>query len=348
MGNSIHYEVLKNSDFKAITECIGDNPKQKRWKDHPEWGEKLLKFHAPDFNLYIGAHEGKELVGCMIAHRDTLQIKNILFNCAIIAITEVRRDYRNRGIATKMLERMLNQVKDFDLVLAFQTAGRGGVNILKRAGFYKVHKYGHASKVLDKNKMESLLDLNPVLKIIAMKLFSSEIGQAKPTRGMIREARDDEFEQVVELMNREGAKLDIASHWTKEYLKKKRDWRYKIYILEEQGDILASVIRYEEISVLGENEFTCGFLKDLAFREELEDDEKQIFINNVLDRFKGDGIPNVMYPTPKPWQKILKRTGFRTLPGDERSVFIKPLSTNLKDVLEKIEKIRNVNVFLIC
>ena len=87
-------------NYKMITQCIGDNPKQQRWKDNPDWGTELLQFHAPDTRLYIGAYEGKRLVGCMIAHPDTLRIHGKTYNAAVIAITEVLRVYRKQRIAS--------------------------------------------------------------------------------------------------------------------------------------------------------------------------------------------------------------------------------------------------------
>ncbi|MHA1300904.1 MAG: GNAT family N-acetyltransferase [Candidatus Helarchaeota archaeon] len=350
MENLIEFRIFKEPDFRKITECIGDNPKQRRWKEHPEWEIKLLKFHAPDYNLYIAAFDGEKLVGCLIAHEDQLLIKNKAFKCIIIAITEVLMDYRKQGIASRMLKKLLEQIKnfDFDFILAFQTAGRGGKNILKNEGFQKIHKYGHATKVLDKKTMENLLDLNPVLKKLAMKLVNSNIGRTEPLKGVIRLADNQDLEQIVELLNKRGKNIEITSYWTKENLKHNKDWRYKIYVYEVDGEILASVIRYEEISILGENEFLCGFLKELAFKEGIQEIDKEVFIYHVLKRFKNDNIPNVSYPTPKPWIKILKKTGFRVLPGDERTVFIKPISNNAKRVLEQIGRFRFVNVFLIC
>lgn len=350
MENLIDFRILEEPNFKDIIECIGDNPKQKRWKDHPYWGTQLLQFHATDNDLYIGAFDKDKLVGCMIAHKDQLQISRKIFDCAIIAITEVMQTYRKQGIASKMLDQMLKQLEflNFDVVLAFQTAGQGGQNILKRVGFKKIHKYGHAIKILDKEVMESLLDLNPVLKKIAMKLLSSEIGEKTLPRGEIRLANDQDLDQIVELLNNRSNTITITNFWTKNDLKKSIDWRYKIYVLEVEGKILASVIRYEEISNLGENEFLCGFLKELAFEENIEEIEKEIFLYNLLEQFKNDKIPTVSYPTPKPWNEILKKTGFRVLPSDERTVFIKPLSDIAKQTIEQIEKFRHVNVFLIC
>ena len=179
---------MEKPDYEAITACIGDNPKQRRWRDHPTWGRELLQFHAPDTRLYLGAYQGEDLIGCMIAHSDQLKIRGTVFNAAIIAITEVRTANRNQGIATEMLAKSLNQLSQlkFDVVLAFLIADRGGTNILKRAGFQKIHKYGHAGKALDKEKMDKLMDLNPVLRKIALKIIDSSIGETLPPYGIIR------------------------------------------------------------------------------------------------------------------------------------------------------------------
>ena len=63
MTDPIRYEVMKDINYNMITQCIGDNPKQQRWKDNPDWGRVLLQFHAPDTRLYVGAYEGQKLVG---------------------------------------------------------------------------------------------------------------------------------------------------------------------------------------------------------------------------------------------------------------------------------------------
>ena len=350
MGKDLHYEIIDAPDYKVLAACIGDNPKQQRWSDYPDWGEELLQFHAPDPRLYVGAYKGKNLVGCMIAHPDTLRIRGKSFNTAVIAITEVLMLHRKQGIASKMLEKMLSQITSlgFELVLAFQTAGRGGKNILKRAGFKKIYKYGHAGKVLDKDKMDKLMDLNPILRKIALKIISAKIGETKPVRGVIREVKEDDLDQIVDLLNKESDRLDIASYWTKEYLKKKIDWRYKVFVLEKENAILGAVITYTEIGTLGKDYFTTGFLKEMVFQEGVEDRAKQILVNNVLRRFKEKEIPSISYPYPRNVWRVIKKLGFHVLPGDERTVFIKPLTLPAQQALEVIDKFRYVNVFLIC
>jgi N-acetylglutamate synthase-like GNAT family acetyltransferase len=340
---------MTNPDYKKITACIGNNQKQQRWRDYPEWGAKLLQFHARDPRLYVGAFYEDELIGCMIAHPDQLRIKKNLLKGAVIAITEVKMEYRKQGIATQMLEKMLVQLSalEFDLVLAFQTAGRGGKNLLQQAGFHKIHKYGHAGKVLDKPTMESLMDLNPILKKIAMKFVNSDIGETRPVRGVIRQAKSEDLDQIVDLLNTESDRLDISSHWTKDYLQRKMDWRYKIFVLAD-GEIRGSAICYEEVSTLGKDYFTAGLFKELVFQEGVEDIEKENFIYHILSWFKEKGIPVVTYPAPKPIMKLLEKTGFRVLPGEERTVFIKSLSQTTQQLLNTIEKFRLINVFLIC
>ncbi|MHA1357154.1 MAG: GNAT family N-acetyltransferase [Candidatus Helarchaeota archaeon] len=337
-------------NWNAIISCIGANPKQLRWSDYPDWGKELLKFHAPNTQLYIGAYEGQNLVGCMIGHPDILLIQNQLFKAAIIAITEVFPSHRNRGIASGMLQKMLAQIisLEFDLALAFHTAGRGGKTILKTAGFYKIHKYGHAGKVLDKNRMDTLMDLNPILRKIALKIVSEKIGAVEPQRGTIREAKESDLDQVVALLNQESNRLDIGSYWTKAYLKKKMNWRYKVLVLEDSDHILGAVITYTETATLGKDYFTTGFLKELVFHDDIDDNDKKALVNYVLVRFKDLGIPSVSYPYPKNIWKIIKKLGFHVLPGDERTVFVKPLSFPATATLSAIQKFRYVNLFLIC
>ena len=203
MPEFITCEILEKLNYQAIIEVIGDNPKQIRWKDHPDWSEELLKFHVPKTSLYVGAYLKDDLVGVMLAHPDQLKIKDEVFNAAVIAITEVKMALRKQGIASKMLERMVSQARElkYDLIITFQTAGRGGKGMLKKAGFRKIHKYGHATKVLDKKRMEALMGLNPVLKKLAMKIVNSDIGETNPPRGVIREVRDDDLDQIIPLLN---------------------------------------------------------------------------------------------------------------------------------------------------
>jgi len=350
MTESITCKILENPNYQEIIGVIGDNPKQQRWKDHPNWGEELLKFHVPNTNLYVGAFLNNELVGVMLAHPDQLKIKDKIFKTAVIAITEVKMAYKKQGFATKMLDKLVFQAQqlEYDLVIAFQTAGRGGKGMLKKAGFRKIHKYGHATKVLDKKRMEALMDLNPVLKKLAMKIVNSDIGEINPPRGVIREAKDDDLDQIIPLLNQPIEKVDINGYWTKEYLKKNTDWRYKVYVLEDGGDILGSVITYTEISNVGTDDFTCGFLKDMVFKPSVSEEERKILVFNVLNRMKKEGIPNVSYPCPKPVNKMIKNNGFRTVPGDERTVFIKTLTTEAIETIDSFEKFKYVNVFLIC
>jgi len=339
---------MEEPDYQAITACIGTNPKQMRWRDYPTWGISLLKFHASNTPLYIGAFQDDKLIGCMIAHSDLLKVEKIKFNCAVIAITEVAPSHRKQGIATKMLETMLAQLSSFDFILAFLIADRGGKNILTRAGFQKIHKYAHAGKVLDKQKLDYLIDLNPILKKIALTIVDSNIGEITPSRGEIREATEEDLEQIITLLNAESDRLDISGFWTKEYLKQMMDWRYKVFVLDDNGQILGSIISYEEIATLGKDYFTSGLLKEMVFQADVEEQDKEALINYLLAYFAKKGFPSVTYPYPKNVTQVLKKTGFRELPGDERTVYIKPISENAQKLLNSIEKLRSINVFLIC
>lgn len=91
-----------------------------------------------------------------------------------------------------------------------------------------------------------------------------------------------------------------------------------------------------------------AFLKELVFREDVKEEEQEIFIYHVLNRLKEAGMPNVSFPAPKPQMKILKKTGFRVIPADHRNVFVKTLSDSAKKAIASIEKFRKVNIFLIC
>jgi predicted N-acetyltransferase YhbS len=267
-GN-IKYKILEKPNYEAIADCIGNNPKRTRWKNHPDWGIELFKFHAPDPNLYIGAYDGDILVGCMISHQRKLKIQKKIYNCVVIAMTEVLMNYRNQGIASTMLDTLIDQLKKlgYDAVFAFHIANWGGKKLLKEKGFEKLLKYGHATKVLDTKKMEKLIDLNPVLKKIAMKLVDPSIGEIKPKRGEIREVKKDELDQVVNLLNTHSEVLDIGSLWTREFLQKMIDWRYKIYVWvdNDNEEVLGAVITYEEVADLGKEDFICGFLKEMVF-----------------------------------------------------------------------------------
>jgi hypothetical protein len=286
----------------------------------------------------------------MIARPNKLIVRGQICKGAIIDITEVLMAYRKRGIATTMLEKMLTSLamKNFDVVLAFLIAGRGGINTLKRAGFQKVYKYGHAGKALDKDKMDSLMDLNPILRKIALAIVDSKIGDTKPKKGIIREANYTDLDQIVDLLNSESARLDLADSWTRELLKGKMDWRYKTFVWTEQEVIRGSIISYEEIGTLGKDYFTSGFLKEMVFREDVDQEEKKILLNYALNSLKIKGIPSVSYPSPKNVMPTLKEAGFHVLPGAERTIFVKPLNNDTEKMLEAIDKFRSVNVFLIC
>jgi hypothetical protein len=198
--------------------------------------------------------------------------------------------------------------------------------------------------------MEKLIDLNPVLKKIAMKLVDPSIGEIKPKRGEIREVKKDELDQVVNLLNTHSEVLDIGSLWTREFLQKMIDWRYKIYVWvdNDNEEVLGAVITYEEVADLGKEDFICGFLKEMVFKNTIDDDEKKIFIYNILNRFKDKKIPNVSYPCPKDGMNIIKKVGFQVLPVDKRTAYIKPLNNKIKEIIENTPRFKVVNVFLIC
>ncbi len=47
--------------------------------------------------------------------------------------------------------------------------------------------------------MDELMDLNPLLRKIALKIISDKIGITEPLRGVIREAQEADLDQIVKL-----------------------------------------------------------------------------------------------------------------------------------------------------
>ena len=197
-------------------------------------------------------------------------------------------------------------------------------------------------------KINTTIPSKVEIRKIALKIISEKIGEIQPVKGVIREAKEDELDAIIDLLNQETDRLDIGSVWTKEYLKKKIYWRYKMFVLVEKDMILGAVITYTEISTLGKDYFTTGFLKEMVFQEGVEELNKRALVNYVLQYFKEMDIPSISYPYPKNVWKVIKKLGFHVLPGDERTVFIHPLTSEATQALEGIEKFRFVDVFLIC
>ena len=111
---------------------------------------------------------------------------------------------------------------------------------------------------------------------------------------------------------------------------------------------MASIIFYEEISTLGKEYYDGAFLKDLAFKAGVEDNDKEVFIYNILQTLKDEGYPTILYPVSKDGIKVLKKTGFAILPVGKRNVFIKPLTSEAEEIFNSINKIKTVNIFMIC
>ena len=331
-------DLLEKTYFEEYTEEAGAL----------QWSEKYARFYfdavyykdtSRDF--LFGAFEGEKLIGTTFGHRDAVAFEdNIELEEVNLGLTAVDPDYRRKGVAKRLISAVIEHAKEknIDFIMSFPEKDRYGDKLLEDFDFKNYGKTEHLIKIMEGFGLEQvkrLMGMNPLLAKLAV-LFS-KIPNPEITEGTIRDAKPEDLDSVINLINTYRSRVPLSLIYHKKAFSISNQgflslnerygdpWGYYWKVFEINNKIVANIsYRIEEITFQNEGEYENGIvalLTSLAYDQDLEMDLKKEFLGSVLRQIRTN-LPNVFISqitTPQHEKKVLKKLKFT---DDRKTYFL--------------------------
>ncbi len=339
------------------------------------WNEKYARFYFGSITFdeeakkYIfGAYDGDKLVGTIVGNKDEVILDNELELCMVnFGLLAVYPEYRRRGVAKSLVSKLIDSARreKIDFVMAFPEKGRLGDSLLKEHFDFKSYaKAKHLIKLMEETGLQALRDYmnrNPVLVKLAS-LYSHIPEELGKPDGMIRDGRTDDYAEVIKIINSYRTRLPLAEQYSIEGFKKSNErlastmnkifgdpWNFHWLVLERKKEILATLNYRIEMATFqpegeGMSHLPVSLLTTVAFKEDLELDQKIKFINYVLRKIRTD-LPNVFITQITTCQHEMKPFRKLKFPSDQSIYYLYMLPLTSKG--EELNRYNNYKEFFL-
>ncbi len=330
------------------------------------WNEKYAKFYFEAIipkessrDFIFGAYDGKKIVGTIFGHRDVVMFENRLtLEMVNLGLTAVDPNYRRRGIAKKLVSRVIEHAKEknLDFIMAFPEKGRYGDNLLKQFDFKNYGKTKHFIKLMEDRGLQVLREyLHYNVVIVKIASIFSHIPDKEDPEGMIRYANIKEIDEVREILNSYASRVPLVSLYSHEGYEESNinfakmndyfgdPWGFHWLVLEQNGEIVATISYRIEVVAFEPDpgQYVSGpvaLLTSLGFHEKMDMEEKLQFMCAILRKIRKE-YPEIyvaQITSPQHEMKVFNKLKF----NDDQSTYLlymKPL-TEKGEELNKYKK----------
>ncbi len=352
---------------------IGDLLYQTYFNDYKEsgalqWNEKYAEIY---FNAWVlpksdelifGAWDGDKLVGLTVGHKEQIVVDNEFeIKATNIGLTAVHPDYRKQGIATQLVQNLIENARKFnyDMVFSMIQKGKHGDAVLKKFNFIKMGKHEHLVKIMGKYGVKILKEyrgLNPVLAKLAETLYS-KIPEDKII-GTLREGKiPDDVPRIVEIINSYRTRVPLARIYSQEtYIKdvqgssKLREvfgepWGLTWYVLEKDDKVMATITSRIEITTFPKGSAPVALLGNFGCDESLSHEEKKGFLAEVVRKIQKN-FPDVFIcqiTSLQHEEKVFKDLNF-TDDQESYMFMLLPLTEKAQEIPNRYKKIKKFSL----
>ena len=270
------------------------------------------------------------------------------------------------SIKNDLIDTMIDKLKKegHDLIYAalLKKKDKEDIEALKLKGFRNIKGRKNSEtlvKVMGKDGLELIKKtrgMNPI-EAQAARLIAG-IKSDEIERGEIRDGNENDYDQIIDLLNKYSKELPLARIWQKKEFSEMMERTLKIdnwdfsdlkksypdaplgshfKVWEVNNEIIGVVLFYISTTRMVKEPVPMGSWLFCAFSDNVEPNETKAFISTLLREIKGSvSVMNIELPYYA--NKIFGKSGFM---GDQRAValLIKPLTDKVKGIFE--EKIKN-------
>ncbi|MBD3229241.1 MAG: GNAT family N-acetyltransferase [Candidatus Lokiarchaeota archaeon] len=351
----VDIKILKEKNYDKISEILL-NSYVPQWGSagtpvwNPSYVEYLDKAYLGPDAIYIGAYDEKELIGVGTGYFCTWNVSEAGKIKAIgICNFGILPDYQRKGIATDMVNTLLEEGKSKGAQIAFRTCNEdlNDWKLLEKIGFEKkINNANQFARIMGKDMADFAADIKDYGAIMKrmVKMVSGLPDEGKGIEeGSIRDGNDGDITKCVEIMNNYSSEAELLPIWTEDEYKRNLDAFSKLEdpfnaifkVWDIEGDIKAFAIGRTELIRYTKGDANVNILVDIGFSSDLSRKEKTSFTASLLlllkEKYPKSFATNGAHVHLD--KKGISKAGF----NDDRSnrpVYVKNLSDNLKEWFE--------------
>lgn len=332
----------------------------------PYYSENYAKFLYGQLKYKVGAFKNDKLIGVI----GSLSFNGLYLDKKVkiggMGRIAVDPEFWDTKLKSDLIDFMIKKLADdgHDLIYSvlLKKADKDDIEVLENKGFdtIKGRKNSEAFvKILGRDGLDLIKKSRGMnaLEYQAAKLLCG-IKDAEIERGQIRNAKIEDYDQIIELLNNYSKELPLSKTWTKEEFKEFVDkikninkldfsdikkeypdtpYGYHFKVWEDNDKILGFALYYIFWARMIKEPVPLGNWVVCAFSNELEPDDAKAFLSTLFRELKGTASV-INCELPYYAKKIFSKTGFM---GDQRAVnlMIKPLTDKVEGIFrEKIKE----------
>jgi hypothetical protein len=331
----------------------------------PYYSENYVKFLYGLLKYKVGAFKDNRLIGVI----GSLSFNGLYLDKKVkvagMGRIAVDPEFWDTNLKNDLIDFMIKKLADegHDLIYSvlLKKADKFDIELLENKGFntIKGRKNSEAYvKILGRDGLDLIKKTRGMnaLEYQAAKLVCG-IKDAEIDRGKIKDGKEGDYDQIIELLNNFSKEFPLSRIWTKQEFKEfmdkikninkldfsdiKKDYPDTPYghhfkVWEDNNEILGFALYYIFWARMTKEPVPLGNWVVCAFSSEVEPDEAKAFLSTLFRELKGTAAV-INCELPYYAKKVFGKTGFM---GDQRAVnlMIKPLTDKVEGIFE--EKIK--------
>jgi GNAT superfamily N-acetyltransferase len=278
------------------------------WKN-PKYTEFYFNAYHHDRRFFYSAWKEDQLIATMFGTPNTLKIDDEVEVSAIsLGLAATLPEFQRQGVQKALIQRLIDDAKDarIDLVYAFPEKGLGGNELLKNYFNFKryMKNQQHYIKVMGDYGRKILQDYRGLNVVLAklLKLYAGIPGN-QVERGEIRDGKESDIGEVVDILNSYQKRVQISQVWTEEHLRAEMEGAKRLddllgppcgnyWKVWDDGKVLASFFIRMEMIHFKNGSAPIALLSETIFHEEVTEPEK-LGVIATLVRWVRDEHPQV-------------------------------------------------------
>lgn len=311
-------EGISIENFRGDAEAL-ERMAHTAWRD--EYGlDSYPNLYRPDYLAYLlsglddprlglAAYRGEEIVGFLLNLPRRMALRGREFKAALSCLLVVRREFFRKGLAQAMIQEALarNRELQYDFTLFYLETGHRSSRLFQklRAGgspLERVKRMHVIGRVLDLPAVQASEKVKG-WEVAAMKLLRAHRPPAGKPDYRVREAKPEDGEALLELLNAYRDRVPLARVMSREELVRETIHPpiARTLVFEKDGRLRAA-LAYVVIDHVGRKAVPWAWINHLAW-DQLSLRERIVFLNTFLNQAAEQGCAGAVewskqvYPT---------------------------------------------------
>jgi RimJ/RimL family protein N-acetyltransferase len=296
MSENVEIKEMKEINYDDLSKIVRElyfepNVEQGEKSYDPEHMKILLGYFF-DKNQVITAYQGGEIIGATFGSTQTFFIEDDVAKGCYLDLTVVKVSLQKQGIGTKLIQKMLEKLKndDYDFAFAFPLkSNKPAQAIAKKLDFAYIGDLEPRVRALDPGKL-SKLSVPAALRALAAPVMHlvSRMPKKRIEEGTFREASEEEYPQILDLLHEHKKRYKISRKWDldeyKAMAEAARPLNFKQYIWEKDGKILICGTSIDEHIYWKNADEHVSYIRHVGWDDKASsEDLKRFFAEMIYD-----------------------------------------------------------------